>query len=201
MLHPPCSSRKGDAQRQVPNPEHLRWFTKDKLILSILLSSMSEDILGQLTQYKTSRAVWDALHTMFSAQNRARTMQLRYQLSHLKKKDMTAADYFQKMKTLADTMASIGNPLQDQEILGYMLAGLGSLYEALVTTVSTRDTPVSLTNFYAYLISAELRIERNTSVGEIQPSGHSATRAPCWNLTRALSQNTTHEHKNGSTQR
>jgi hypothetical protein len=59
---------------------------------------------------------------------------------------MMAADYFQKMKTLADTMASIGSPLQDEEILGYMLTGLGSEYEALVTT---KDTPVSFTNFYA----------------------------------------------------
>jgi hypothetical protein len=56
-----------------------------------------------------------------------------------------------------------------------MLAGLDSKYEPLVTTITTRDTPMSLTNFYAYLISAELRIKRNASIGEIQLSGHSTT--------------------------
>jgi hypothetical protein len=47
---------------------------------------------------------------MFFALNLARATQLRYQLSHFKKKDMMAVDYFQKMKALADTMASIDNP-------------------------------------------------------------------------------------------
>ncbi|KAL6650072.1 hypothetical protein ACP70R_014296 [Stipagrostis hirtigluma subsp. patula] len=153
----------GDAARQVPNPAYLRWFTQDQLVLSALVSSMNEDMLGQMTQYTTARDVWTALHAMFSAQNRAQIMQLRYQLSNTKKKDMTAAAYFQKMKGLADTMASIGNPLSDEEVLGYMLAGLGADFEPLVATITARDAPLGLHSFYAQLISAELRHERNTS--------------------------------------
>ena len=39
-----------------------------------LLSSMTEDILGQMTQLRTSEQVWTSLHDMFASQNRARFM-------------------------------------------------------------------------------------------------------------------------------
>jgi hypothetical protein len=74
-------------------------------------------------------------------------MQVCYQLSNAKKADMTAAAYFQKMKGYADTMASLGHPLSDEEVLGYMLAGLGSDFEPLVTSIATRDDPVILNSF------------------------------------------------------
>ena len=47
------------------------------------------------------------------------------------------------MKWFADAMASIGKPLSDDEVLGYMLAGLGSEFEPLVASITTRDEPVS----------------------------------------------------------
>jgi hypothetical protein len=86
-------------------------------------------------------------------------MQLRYQLSNLKKKEMSASEYFNKMKALADTLASIGTKLSDEEILGYMLARLGSEYVPLVASLTSRDDVVSLNSFYAFFLSAELCIE------------------------------------------
>ena len=87
-------------------------------------------------------------------------MQLRYQLSNLKKKDMPASAYFNRMKGYADAMASAGKPLCDEEILGYILSGLGPEYEPLVTSITNRDTPVTLNHFYAYLLTTKLREPR-----------------------------------------
>jgi hypothetical protein len=166
----------GTDAKEVANPAFLRWFQQDQLVLLALLGSMSEDLVGQMTRLTTSKAVWDTLHAMFSSQNRARVMQIRFQLSNLKKKDLSAADYFNKMKALADAMATVGVPLGDEEILGYMLAGLGQEYESLVTTLTARDDAVSLNSFYAYLLGAELRIEQQASSGEIFAFGNSVTR-------------------------
>ena len=71
----------GEAAVEVANPEFLHWYQQDQLEMIALLGSMTEDILGQMTQLMTSAAVWTALHDMFASQNRARVMQLRYQLS------------------------------------------------------------------------------------------------------------------------
>jgi hypothetical protein len=124
---------------------------------------MSEDILGQMTLFTTARQVWAALHDMFGSHDRARVMQVRYQLSNLK--DLGTAEFFQ-----------IGNPLTDEEVLGYMLAGLGPEYEPLVATITARDEPISLNAFYAQLLSAELRIEQNVSAGELYSSANAVSR-------------------------
>jgi hypothetical protein len=156
----------------VANPEYLRWYQQDQLVLIALLGSMSEDIVGQFMQIYTAAGIWTALHSMFGSQNRARVMQLRYQLSNFKKNDLPAADYFNRMKGFADAMASAGKPLSDEEILGYVLAGLGPDYEPLVAAITSRDDPVSLNSFYAYFLSAELRLEQQASSGNIIHSGN-----------------------------
>ena len=139
----------GDAAIVITNPEFLKWFQQDQIVMIALLSSMSEDILGQMSSYTNSKQVWDALHSMFSSQGRARVMQLRYQLSNLKMKDMSASEYNNKMKGYADTMSAIGHTLTEEEILGYMLAGLGPEYEPLVVALTALDDVISLNSSYA----------------------------------------------------
>lgn len=73
-------------------------------------------------------------------------------------------------------MASIGRPLSDEEVFGYILAGLGPEFEPLVASITARDNPISLSSFYAFLLSAELRLEQQSSVGAIHPSANVATR-------------------------
>jgi hypothetical protein len=123
---------------------------------------MGDDMLSQMTQYTTTQAVWSALHAMFSSQNHTQIMQVRYQLSNAKKVDMSIPAYYHKMKGYADTMSSLGHPLTDEEVLGYMLVGLGADYEPLVTSVTMRDEPLSLTSFFAHLLSVEVRILWNS---------------------------------------
>jgi hypothetical protein len=166
----------GDSAVQVVNPAYARWYAQDQLVLSALVASMTEEMLGQMTQYSTAEAVWSALHAMFSSQNRAQIMQVRYHLSNGKKAGMSAAVYFQQMKGYADTMASLGHPLTYEEILGYMLAGLGAEYESLITSITTRDDPISLNSFFAHLMSAEVRSQRNNSISDIQSSANATGR-------------------------
>ena len=83
---------------------------------------------------RTSREAWTILERMFAS--RARAIQTRAQLAVSKKKGTPAADYFRQMKTLADTLAAIGHPLCEDEIIAYILAGLDPDYDSLVTTLS-----------------------------------------------------------------
>ena len=105
---PPHTITEGtsDTAKEVANPAFLRWYQQEQLVMIALLGSMTEDILGQMTQLRTSEQVWTTLHDMFDSQNRACVMQLRYQLSNLKKKDLTASEYYRKMRGFADAMAN-----------------------------------------------------------------------------------------------
>lgn len=69
---------------------------------------------------------------------------------------MSGAEYFAKMKTLADTMASVGQPLRDEELISYILAGLDANYNPLVTSITTRADTMSLNDVYAHLLTFEM---------------------------------------------
>ncbi|KAJ0981596.1 hypothetical protein J5N97_009851 [Dioscorea zingiberensis] len=137
---------------------------QDQMVLNALLASLSEEILSQILFLTTSHEVWSSLEQSFSSRSRARIIQLKIQLSTIQKKEIPVPDYFQKVKNLADTPAAIGQPLQDDEVFTYILAGLGSEFVPLVTSINTRTDPISLTDLYAHLLSYKTRLEHNNTV-------------------------------------
>jgi histone deacetylase 1/2 len=100
---------------------------------------------------------------MFSSRARVRAIQVRVQLTAAKKKGTSAADYFRQMKTLADTLAAIGQPLRDDEIIAYILAGLGPDFDSLVTTLTIKNDDLTLDEVYAHLLAYEHRHDLHDS--------------------------------------
>jgi hypothetical protein len=60
------------------------------------------------------------------------------------------------MKTLADTLYAIGQPLHEEEIISYIPAGLGPNYDPLVTSLSVKDD-ITLDKVYSHLLAYEHR--------------------------------------------
>jgi hypothetical protein len=118
---------------------------------------MSEEVLRDVTDATTSKEAWDTLKKMFSSTTRARTVQIRVDLATTKKRDLPAATYFSKIKGLASKLAAIDAPLHDDEVVAYLLAGLGSNYDPFVTSMTTKNEALSLDEVYAHLLSFEAR--------------------------------------------
>jgi hypothetical protein len=68
-----------------------------------------------------------------------------------------ATDYFRNMKHLADMLATIDQPLHQEEVLSYILAGLGTDYDALVTSLTTCNDDIKLDEVYSRLLAFEHR--------------------------------------------
>jgi hypothetical protein len=143
------------------NPKFLLWQSQDHLILSALISSLSENILAYVVKCSTSHEVWTTLERMFTAHSQARSMNIHYQLATLKKGDSSVADYFHKFTHLTDTLAAVDQPLPPHEALSFLLAGLGSDYDSLVTSVKTQVHPMSLEDLYGHMLSHELRLAQH----------------------------------------
>jgi hypothetical protein len=77
-------------------------------------------------------------------------MNTRVQLGALNKGGLSVTEYFNKKKTLGDTLAIIGQPLKDEEFTTYLLARLDESYDSLVTSV---NDPIPLSELFAYLLS------------------------------------------------
>ena len=86
--------------------------------------------------FATSREIWQAVEHMFSSQSQAKIMQVHFQLATIKKGGSSITEYFQKYKHLIDSLAVAGQPLNDFELVSFLLAGLGSEYDPFVTSVN-----------------------------------------------------------------
>jgi hypothetical protein len=125
-------------------------------------------------------------------------IKVHFQLATLKKGGSSVTDYFQKFKSLADTLAAAGQPLNDFELISFLLAGLGSEFDPFVTSVTTRVDPMSLEELYAHLLTHEMRLEHNSTTAEnVFPSANVATARP--SSPKNKGSNRAHSQSNGST--
>ena len=117
------------------------------------------EILTQVASLDTSAKVWAAITNMFSTQSRAWLTNLRIVLTNSQKGSMTTVAYFTKMKKLADDLASAGKPLEDEELVSYLLAGLDIDYNPLVSSIVTCSETTSVSDLYSQMESYDNRLE------------------------------------------
>ena len=67
------------------------------------------------------------------------------------------------MTGYADALATVGEVLSDDEIIGHIIGGLGQEYDPLMTALPIFTGEVSLSGFYAYLLSFEARQEQHAA--------------------------------------
>jgi hypothetical protein len=65
---------------------------------------------------------------MFASQTRAQTINTRLALGNTHKGDMSVAEYFGKMKALGDEMKAASRPLDDEELVEYIITCLDEEY-------------------------------------------------------------------------
>ncbi|XP_073368004.1 uncharacterized protein [Aegilops tauschii subsp. strangulata] len=160
----------------VSNPAHRRWIAQDQAILGAIQSSQTPSVAGMVVFAATSRDAWATLDSSFSSQSLARSSAIRNQLGEVKKNDLSVTAFFNKVKSLADTLSSIGKPLRDEEFTSFILNGLDEDYDSLVENINGRDTSMPPRDLYARLLNTEQRLAARRSVG-VYTEGPSANAA------------------------
>jgi hypothetical protein len=129
-----------------------------------------------VTTAESSVKVWHALEGMYASPTRARTVNIHIVLATMKKGTTTMAEYYSKMKSYADDLASSGQPLGDEEFVAYVLTGMDEdCYNQLVSSVVARAEPITPPNLYSQMLSYEHRVDRQSS-GSSSLSANAATR-------------------------
>jgi histone deacetylase 1/2 len=171
-VNPPA--KEGDPDSFVANPQYQSWHQQDQSILSAIICSITEGALGMVMNVTTSREAWEALEGSFASQSTARVMHIRGALSKVKKLDMSATAFFNKVKSMSDILTSIGQPLRPEEFTAYLLAGLDSEYDPLVDRVSARAAtdPMPIRDVFAQILNTEQRIEARHA--EVSADVHTA---------------------------
>ena len=145
-----------------PDPEYQIWKKHDHILLSWLLSSLSEGVLGTLVDCSTSCEVWITLTNQFGARTRARILYLKTQIQTTKKGSSTIHEYYFKMKTLLNSLRAAGNSMNDDDFIMCVLAGLGPEYDSVVTNINSIQESPSISEVFIEANCAQMRNGRRS---------------------------------------
>ncbi|KAK6131035.1 hypothetical protein DH2020_035223 [Rehmannia glutinosa] len=142
------------------NPEYVNWIRQDQLIASWLLSSLSENLLADIVGLSTTREIWSCLETIFSSQTRAKNLHYREQLHSIRKGNQTMREFLSKIKGCVDALKATGEKISQEEHLMYIMSGLGSDYNSVMVSVTSKTEPISIAEVTSLLLTFEARLER-----------------------------------------
>jgi len=97
-------------------------------------------------------------------------MHLKQELHHLQKNKMNIIDYSTKVKNLANVLASIGAPVDDENLVTVTLNGFGKYYSQFRSSIAIRETFPNFQDLITLLISEEMRVVSTSSNGGSQGS-------------------------------
>ena len=63
----------------------------------------------------------------------------------MKKGAMSIEEYIGKMRALADEMAAVGKPIDDEELVSYICTRLDLEYNPIITSVLAHVEPITVT--------------------------------------------------------
>ncbi|KAL6344215.1 hypothetical protein AAG906_035440 [Vitis piasezkii] len=116
--------------------------------MSWLYASLSEDIMAQIVWYSTIVEIWNALNQIYFASSMARVTELRTKLQTLKKDGLSTGEYIQRLKSICNSLAVIGELVYEKDHLIYLFNGLDQFsYPAMAHPAGTHNT-VPDTNWY-----------------------------------------------------
>jgi hypothetical protein len=151
------------------NPAFTAWEKKDQYLLSWFIATLSEKVLSTVYGLDTSRQVWCALANRYAAPSKTRIQELRRQLQRLRQGDKSCSEYMHAAKTLADHLAMVGKPVNDEDLISYIIGGLNPRYNAFITsfTLMTKDESIPLEDFQTLLISHEQLLNNQNAESEV----------------------------------
>ncbi|RVW82298.1 Retrovirus-related Pol polyprotein from transposon RE1 [Vitis vinifera] len=129
---------------------------------------------GHVVNYQTTAEVWSVLEKLFVSDSKARTLQLRSMLQSLKKGALSINDYVLKMRNIADMLSASGKPVPNEDLILYILGGLGPEFETIVVNITSRSETIFLQEVHYLLQSHEICLEQlsTASVIDVPPTSH-----------------------------
>lgn len=121
------------------NSEYTLWKKLDQFLVSWLISSISETMFRHIATCETAYDIWHTLEMHFLTDSKARVLHLRNLLQTTRKENLSINDYILKMKEFAGSLTASGVNISDEELLLYVLDGLGPEYDAVVANLTSRS--------------------------------------------------------------
>jgi hypothetical protein len=154
------------ANDTAPDPTNANfpaWETLASTVLYCFGSCVGDQLLCYIRDAATPKAVWEHLKKVFAVNTTARKLHLRHELSNLRQRDLSVADYTLKINEICESLASVDVNIDDSEKVHSCLGGLASKFRAFRTAVCTRETTPSFFDLQSMLLVEENHVGASTS--------------------------------------
>ena len=94
----------------------------------------------------------------------AQVTELRTKLQTLKKDGLSTSEYIQRLKSICNSLAAIGEPVSEKDHLIYLFNGLDREYNSFVTSIQNRSDQPTIEQIRSLLLSYDFRLEQQNSV-------------------------------------
>lgn len=150
----------GETNTQTANPAYVAWQKKDQLLLSWIISSLAPTLVSSMYGVNTSYQAWTALATKYASQSKSLISHLR-QLQNLQQGSKTCTEYLNMAKQWADQLSAAGKPVEDDDLISFVISGLNPLFNTFVTVHSftTQDREMSFADFQSELLNHEMLLD------------------------------------------
>ncbi|BAF03797.1 Os01g0123000 [Oryza sativa Japonica Group] len=150
--------KEGEKTIKIANPAVDEWFATDQQVLGFLFSSLSREILSQVAGATTAAQAWQAISDMFASKSRAGLINMRLALTSTQKGTMSVTEYVAKMRAIADELAAAGKPIDQDDLIAYIINGLDANFDPVVEALVARVEPITVQEMYSHLLNFENKI-------------------------------------------
>lgn len=106
--------------------------------------------------------IWTCLTQIFTTRNLAQMMKIKTKLQTIQKGGMSLKEYFSKIQQYVDALAVVDKPTSVEDHILYILSGLGSDFESMVSVISDKTGPQSIHEVMSLLLTRK-KIETRIS--------------------------------------
>lgn len=141
---------------------------REQRAMSTMALTVKPHHLATFRLHPTARGVWEALERDFRSRGPARMLNLRRELANLRMpRDESILRYFNRGKTLAWEISSLGDPTDDAHLVTSLLMGLPKKYEVTATVLSAQpELTVQRAQEQLQAAEARLALDARTHDGQ-----------------------------------
>ena len=116
--------------------------------------------MPQIVGYSTTVEIWNALNQIYYASSMARVIELHIKLQMLRKDGLSVGEYIQKLKSICNSLAAIGELVFEKDYLIYLFSGLDREYNPFVTSIQNQfDQPI-IEQIHSLLLIYDFRLKQ-----------------------------------------
>ncbi|KAM0015830.1 putative RNA-directed DNA polymerase [Helianthus debilis subsp. tardiflorus] len=140
----PAASSSKDTDKdkdKVTTPVDDQWDRLDAIVLQWIYATISNDLLHTILKPNTTAYdAWTTLEGIFQDNKSSRAIHLLHKFSNTRLDGFpNVSAYCQQLKMIADQLANVGSPVENDRLVLQLISGLNEQYEGIATILQQQD--------------------------------------------------------------